>query len=157
MDAGAPRPDETPSLSYEVAYADTDAGGIVYHAAYVEMAERSRNHALKAVGIPVAGMRARFGVLLVVREIHATYHRPALVGDMLVLSSGIVSRTAVRAVWRTVIRRDVELVCEVDAEIAAFDPASGGPCLLPMELSTLLSGIPLAGPARRSPRMKTEA
>lgn len=64
-------------LLYEVAYADTDAGGIVYHATYIMMAERSRNHALKIIGLPVAEMKARFGILFLIREIRATYHRPA--------------------------------------------------------------------------------
>lgn len=146
-----------PTLPYEVAYADTDAGGIVYHATYVEMAERSRNHALKALGLPVAEMKARFDVLFIVREIRATYHRPSFVGDMLSLSSGIVSATAVRARWRTAIMRDAELICEVEAEIAAIDPTSGGPCLLPEGLIDLLGGAPRLPPARRAPRMRTEA
>ena len=140
-------------LHYEVAYSDTDAGGIVYHATYVAMAERSRNHVLRSLGLPVAEMKARFNVLFVIREIRAIYHRPAFVGDMLVLTSGIVSANAVRALWRTMVRRGGDRVCEVEAEVAAFSPAAGGPFLIPPDMASLLSHTPRMAPARRAPRM----
>lgn len=143
-------------LAYDVAYADTDAGGIVYHATYVAMAERSRNHVLRMLGLPVAEMKERFGVLFVAREIRAIYHRPAVVGDALTLSSGIVASTPVRALWRTIVMRGDDPVCDVEAEIAAFNPAAGGPCLIPSDLVNLLAGAPRLAPLRRAPRMRTE-
>ncbi|MGI6856241.1 thioesterase family protein [Mesorhizobium sp. 1B3] len=142
-------------LLYEVAYADTDAGGIVYHATYLAMAERSRNHVLRAVGLPVAEMKACFGVLFIVREIRTIFYRPALVGDVLALSSGIVSVTPVRALWGTTVTRGAELISRVEAEIAAFDPAAGGPCLVPSDLMNLLAHAPGLAPMRHAPRMKT--
>ena len=143
-------------LLYDVAYADTDAGGIVYHATYLAMAERSRNRVLAALGVPVAQMRARFGVFFVIRDIRATYHRPSFVGDTLTLSSGIVTATPARAVWRTTVSRNADPVCDVEAQIAAFDPASRGPCLLPADLVALLDTAPRLPRARRSPMMKME-
>lgn len=145
------------TLLYDVAYADTDAGGIVYHARYVEMAERSRNCALKALGVPVAGMRARFGVLFVIRDIRATYHCPSFVGDTLALSSGIVTATPVRVIWRTAIGRGADPVCDVEAQIAAFDPVLRQPCLLPADLMMLLGQAPRSQPMRRIPMMKADA
>jgi acyl-CoA thioester hydrolase len=145
------------TLLYDVAYADTDAGGIVYHGRYVEMAERSRNHALKALGVPVAGMRTRFGVLFVIRDIRATYHRPSFVGDTLALWSGIVTATPVRVIWRTTIDRGPALVCDVEAQVVAFDPVSRHPCLLPAELMMLLDLAPRSRPMRRMPMMKADA
>ena len=101
MDGASTHPPASTSEPYEVAYADTDAGGIVYHARYVEMAERSRNRLLRTLGLPVAEMQARFGVLFIVREVRAVYHQPALVGDLLSLTSGIAADNAVRATWRS--------------------------------------------------------
>lgn len=147
----------TNTLLYDVAYADTDAGGIVYHARYVEMAERSRNHALKALDVPVAGMMARFGVLFVIRDIRAIYHRPSFLGDTLALSSGIVSATPVRVIWRTAIGCGADLVCDVEAQVAAFDLASRHPCLLPADLMMLLDQAPRSRPMRRIPMMKADA
>ncbi|MGE0340452.1 MAG: thioesterase family protein [Xanthobacteraceae bacterium] len=143
-----------PPLEYDVAYADTDAGGIVYHAAYIAMAERSRNRVLCSLGIPVAGMRARFGVLFVIRAVHAEYHRPALVGDVLALTSGIVRAGPVRVVWRTAILRGTDQICDVEAQIVAFDPVSGGPCLLPSALMARLDEAPRIEGMRRVPALK---
>lgn len=144
------------AMPYDVAYADTDAGGIVYHARYVEMAERSRNRAMVALGVPVQAMRARFGVLPLVREVRATYHRPAFVGDALSLASGIVAASQVRAIWGTRIDRAGDRICDVEVQLVAFDPASGGPCLLPAALLALLEQAPRMAPARRTTMMKAE-
>lgn len=153
---GAPTGVLAPPLIHEVAYADTDAGGIVYHARYVEMAERSRNAVLKALGLPVAQMKARFGVLFIIREIRATYHQPALVGDTLACTSGIVSANAVRATWRTRITRDGAAICDVEAQIAAFDPVDAGPCPLPEDLMARLAVAPRLAPVRHGPAMKQD-
>lgn len=141
-------------LTHEVAYADTDAGGIVYHARYIEMAERSRNAVLRALDLPVASMRARFGVLFIIREARALYHQPALVGDLLALASGIVSASPVRVTWRTRITRDGRPICDVEAQIAAYDPAQDGPCLLPEALMRRLAEAPRLAPAPRPAAMR---
>ncbi len=142
-------------MPYEVAYADTDAGGIVYHARYVEMAERSRNRAMAALGVPVQGMLARFGVQFVIREVRVLCHSPAFVGDVLLLESGIATISLARVNWRTTIRRGGDAVCDVEAQIAAFDPAARAPCLLPEALMALLGRSPRMQPLRRAPMMKT--
>lgn len=149
------------ALLYDVAYADTDAGGIVYHAAYLAMAERSRNRALATLGIPVAEMKARLGVLFIMRDVRAVYHRPAVLGDVLALSSGIVALTAARVLWRTTISRETVgggegPLCDVEAELAAFDPAARAPCPVPAALAALLDRAPRLPPVRRRPMMRSE-
>ena len=157
MDGAPPHPHPSTSESYEVAYADTDAGGIVYHARDVEMAERSRNRLLRTLGLPVAEMKACFGVLFIIREVRAVYHRPALVGDILSLTSGIVADNAVRATWRTVIERDGTPICDIEAQLAAYDPVQGGPCLLPQRLIERLADAPRLSAMRRGAAMKPGA
>lgn len=143
-------------LLHDVAYADTDAGGIVYHARYIEMAERSRNHVQAALGLPVAGMKARFGVLFVVCDVYALYRQAAFMGDRLSLSSGIVAATPARAKWRTIITRGADRICDVEVQLAAFDPVSRAPCLLPAGLVCLLETAPRLPPTKRRPMMKTD-
>ena len=38
------------SVDYRVYYEDTDAGGVVYHANYLNFAERGRTELLRAMG-----------------------------------------------------------------------------------------------------------
>lgn len=143
------------SVAYDVAYADTDAGGIVYHARYLEMAERSRNRVMLALGMPVQEMYARYGMQFVVREARVLCHAPAVVGDRLKLASGITTVSAVRVNWRTRISREGESVCDVEAQIAAFDPTSRSPCPMPEALMARLSECPRMASVRRVPMMKT--
>lgn len=143
------------AMPYDVAYADTDAGGIVYHARYVEMAERSRNRAMAALGLPVQEMLARFGTQFVIREVRVVCHRPCFVGDGLLLESGIATISAARVNWRTTISRCGERICDVEAQIAAFDPVRRAPHLLPDALMARLAECPRMPPLRRAPIMKT--
>lgn len=151
----SPMPATDAPMPYHVAYADTDAGGIVYHARYVEMAERSRNRAMAGIGVPVQAMLSRFGVQFVIREVRAMCHAPAFVGDVLLLDSGITGISPARVSWRTTIRRGGAAVCDVEVQVAAFDPATRAPCLLPEELTALLGQSPRMPPLRRAPMMRT--
>ncbi|MCL1892448.1 MAG: thioesterase family protein [Alphaproteobacteria bacterium] len=60
---------------FSIAYADTDAGGIVYHARYIEIAERARMNWLKGA-VPPNG-----DIGFVIREICVKYKKPLRLGD----------------------------------------------------------------------------
>jgi hypothetical protein len=60
-----------------VYYQDTDAGGIVYHANYLNFGERARAEALREMGVPHVEMVRQFGVMFVVRRLQIDYQRPA--------------------------------------------------------------------------------
>ncbi|MBV9250123.1 MAG: tol-pal system-associated acyl-CoA thioesterase, partial [Acetobacteraceae bacterium] len=66
-----------------VYYEDTDAGGVVYHATYLQFAERARTEALRYIGIPHAEMLERFGLVFVVHRIKVDYLRPARLDESL--------------------------------------------------------------------------
>jgi len=73
---------------FSIAYADTDAGGIVYHGRYIEIAERARMNWLR-------GARPADGDIgFVVREIRARYIHPLKLGDNFIVESRIAKRGA---------------------------------------------------------------
>lgn len=73
---------------FSIAYADTDAGGIVYHGRYIEIAERARMQWLR-------GHFAADGDLgFVVRELAIKYLRPLRLGDDLVVESRVIKQGA---------------------------------------------------------------
>jgi acyl-CoA thioester hydrolase len=72
-------------------YEDTDAGGIVYHAAYLRFAERARTEMMRLAGIGHSDLLARHGVTLAVHRCAIEYHRPARLDDALVVASRIVA------------------------------------------------------------------
>ena len=76
------------SLGLRVYYQDTDAGGVVFHAAYLNYFERARTEWLRDLGFGI-GELARSGLLFIVREIQVKYHKPALLDDKLIVTTAI--------------------------------------------------------------------
>lgn len=72
-----------------VYFQDTDAGGVVYHANYLNFMERARTEWLRAHGYSNAGMMKEFGVVFVVRSMKLDYLRPALLDDLLEVTAQI--------------------------------------------------------------------
>ncbi|MBR3510821.1 MAG: thioesterase family protein [Alphaproteobacteria bacterium] len=62
-------------FNFTVAYADTDAEGIMYHARYIEIAERARTNWSKHIVIPDNDTG------FVVRELNIKYMQPLLLND----------------------------------------------------------------------------
>ena len=69
---------------FTIAYADTDAEGIVYHARYLEIAERARMNWLR--GHVVVGDDIGF----VVRELNIKYMAPLHAGEDIVVETQMV-------------------------------------------------------------------
>lgn len=68
-------------FNFSVAYADTDAQGILYHGRYIEIAERARTNWSKDIHIPDGD--AGF----VVRELNIKYMSPLFLGDDFVVET----------------------------------------------------------------------
>ena len=66
---------------FTIAYADTDAEGIVYHARYLEIAERARMNWLRG------RVAADGDIGFVVRELNIKYLQPLTVGDEFVVET----------------------------------------------------------------------
>lgn len=107
-------------IRHLVAYADTDAGGVVYHGRYVELAERSRLLTLHEVGWTVARMQDELGVILVVHRFGAHFRRSARLEQWLDVSTQCRQAGAVHCVLRTRIERDGEVLATLDADLVAL-------------------------------------
>ena len=77
-------------IRIRVYYEDTDAAGIVYHAAYLEFAERARTEMLRCLGLDHAALRARFGLAFTVRRCAIDYRAPARLDDLLEVQTRLV-------------------------------------------------------------------
>ncbi len=73
--------EKTHIFNFAVAYADTDAEGIMYHGRYVEIAERARSNWSRGVKIPDGDTG------FVVRELNIKYMRPLLLNDEFVVQT----------------------------------------------------------------------
>jgi len=106
------------TLPIRVYFQDTDAGGVVYHASYVNFMERARTEWLRErFGYSNGGLMKEFGVVFVVRSLKLDYLRPALLDDMLNVTSQIkdIGRTRVTLVQNVI--RDGELLVEAEIHL----------------------------------------
>src|SRR5512136_397310 len=69
---------------FRVRYHETDAMGIVHHAAYITWFEEGRSAFTRGIGYPYSKMEAE-GITLAVAEITARYHTPARYDDEVVV------------------------------------------------------------------------
>ena len=73
---------------FRVRYHETDAMGIVHHAAYITWFEEGRSAFTRAIGYPYAEMEAD-GILLAVAEVAARYHRPARYDEEVIVATSL--------------------------------------------------------------------
>lgn len=85
-----------------VYYADTDAGGVVYHAVYLAMAERARTEALRDAGLRHRTMRDDHDRIFMVRRANLEYLRPARLDDALTITTTTTAQTAATITLRQV-------------------------------------------------------
>jgi len=117
------------ALPVRVYFQDTDAGGVVYHASYVNFMERARTEWLRTHGYSNAGLMKEFGVVFVVRSLKLDYLRPALLDDMLEVTAQIKDIGRSRITLLQSVRRNDELLTEAEVHLVcvsleAFKPVS---------------------------------
>lgn len=74
---------KTHKFPFAIAYADTDAGGIVYHGRYIEIAERARMDVLRGIKYPDGD------VGFVVRDLNIRYIKPLFLADTVVVETAV--------------------------------------------------------------------
>ncbi len=78
---------------FPIAFADTDAGGVVYHSRYLEIAERARSHWLQQKGYGNQDLLKQ-GIVFAVHKLDITYHRPFQLDDTVTVKTAIVQQKA---------------------------------------------------------------
>lgn len=125
-----------------VYYEDTDAGGVVYHTAYLRWAERARTEFLRLIAGNQTDIKEKYGLLIVVRRMVTDYLKPASLDDELDVVTEFVdlkkaSFQVNQHVYRQVDGSDPELLCHMHVRLAAIDEA-GKPKRVPQPLHEAL-------------------
>ena len=66
-----------------VYYEDTDSGGVVYYANYLNYMERARTEWLRSLGVEQDKLLDDYNILFAVRSVNIEYKKPARFNDML--------------------------------------------------------------------------
>lgn len=116
---------------FTIAYADTDAEGIVYHARYLEIAERARMNWLR--GLVIDGCDVGF----VVKELNIKYFQPLKLADDLVVETVMLdSGAAVVKIEQKFVKDD--LVCAIINLKVAYLGKNMRPKRIPDEVVKIL-------------------
>ncbi len=117
--------------SVRIYYEDTDAGGVVYHANYLNFFERARTEMLRAFGFEQDQLKAEAGIIFVVRSAHIDYLRPALFNELLEVSSSVIETKKASFTFSQRISRDMVAICSCTTLIACLDAHTLRPKAIP--------------------------
>lgn len=120
----------------KIYYEDTDAGGVVYYANYLRYMERARTELLSEKGIDVAGYH-NSGYLFAVVNVDVQYRKPAVLGDIIDVTTEVRDVTNVTITLNHRIFRENNLLVEATVKLACINK-DGKPQRLPEEFSSLL-------------------
>lgn len=119
------------SLPIRVYFQDTDAGGVVYHANYLNFMERARTEWLRTHGYSNAGLMKEFGLVFVVRSFKLDYLKPALLDDVLDVTAQIKDIGRSRISLVQTVRRGAEVLTEAEVHLVCVSLESFKPVSVP--------------------------
>ena len=126
-----------------VFYEDTDAGGVVYHANFLNFSERARTEWLRHLTIGRERLQHEFSLMFVVRRATIEWRRPARLDDLLMVETRLQGMGKVRMSLRQTITRDETHLATIDIEVVAVSVKDFTPMLLPQALRDLLPAAPV--------------
>ena len=111
--------------SVEVRFYELDPYNHVNHAVYFSYFETARIEALSSVGYDLTRLKEE-GFHLVVTEVRARFHRPAVYGEILEITSRLIESKRVTSRWAQVATVEGEVVATLELTGAIRD-AEGRP------------------------------
>ena len=86
-------------------YQDTDAGGVMFHATYLDFLERARMEWMRARGFDARELGGRFGLVFIVRKLEIAYLKPALLDDLVTVSAAVEKMGRAQLTFAQQVRR----------------------------------------------------
>ena len=126
------------SIPVRVYYQDTDAGGVVYHARYLDFMERARTELLNARGFDFVRLADRNRILFMVHGMTVRYHRPARLNDLLAATARAATLGPASVDFEQRVERGPELLVEARVRVALVDRDRQRPVRMPAALRQIL-------------------
>jgi acyl-CoA thioester hydrolase len=125
-------------MNLRVYYEDTDAGGIVYHTNYIKYCERARSELFFKKNItPTDGKNSGF----VVRNISANFLGMAYLGDMLEVTTELVTKKSSSLILKQSIFSNEKKIFEMDVVLVFV--REGKPSRIPEFLAEIIIPKPI--------------
>lgn len=129
------------SWPVRVYYEDTDAGGVVYHAQYLNFMERARTEFLRSLGIEQDDLIRHHNTVFALRRMNTEFILPAVFNDMLDTETSITQMKKASLMFEQKIYRqqDHVLLCTADVHIACLNAETFKPRAIPKNILESLS------------------
>jgi len=101
----------------KVYYEDTDAGGVVYYANYLNFLERARTEALVSLGFSNKKIKDEFGALIIVKSCTIDYKKSAYLEDELSIRSFVKSITKTSFFMNQFVSRGEDVIVEAKVHL----------------------------------------
>ena len=115
-------------------FEDTDAGGVVYHARYVNFLERARTEWLRHLGFTSSELERRYKMLWVVSELAIEFFKPAKLDDSVNISVAVENLGRVRCTFHQEIRRGEETLIKARVLVACVSADGFKPIEIPADV-----------------------
>ena len=122
-----------------VYYQDTDAGGVVFHATYLDFLERARMEWMRARGFDARELAGRFRLVFIVRQLQVAYIKPAVLDDLLTVSAAVEKMGRAQVTFAQEVRRGGETLMRAAVNVACVAADSLKPMPFPEEIRVSLA------------------
>ncbi|HAT52879.1 MAG TPA: tol-pal system-associated acyl-CoA thioesterase [Betaproteobacteria bacterium] len=126
------------AVKTRIYYQDTDAGGVVYHARYLDFFERARADWLRHLSFESSRLVRDFGVILVVRKLALNYHHPARLDDEVDVSVDAVDVGRAQVTIAQSVRRAGLMLADASVNLALIHACKFMPVRFPLALKEAL-------------------
>lgn len=129
-------------------YADTDAGMIVYHANYLNFAERGRTEFLRVLDLEQHKIKSDYGALFVVRHVEMDFRAPAKLDDSLLVRTAITHLGgASLTMQQDILSADqATIYCQIKVRIVCVDFEKMKSIRLPDHIRSCFQNLLVAAP-----------
>lgn len=123
-----------------VYYEDTDAGGVVYHANYLQFMERARTEWLRSLGFEQDVLRDE-GLLFAVKHIDIDYRLPAFFNQQLTVMTGIAELGRASLSFAQNIFRGETCLIAATVQVVSVDTERFKPKGIPVHLREVMQSV----------------
>ncbi len=114
-----------------VYYEDTDGGGVVYHANFLNFMERARTEMLRARGLEQDRIRDQDQALFAVRRLEVDYLKPAAFNDLLQVHVRLREIRKASFLFEHRIQRGEETLCTASVQVVCVHSSRFKPRAIP--------------------------
>jgi acyl-CoA thioester hydrolase len=101
----------------KVYYEDTDSGGVVYYANYLNFLERARTESLFSIGFSNKKIQDQFNSLIIVKSCNIEYKKSAHLEDELTIRSFVKSITKTSFFMNQIISKKDDVIVEAQVHL----------------------------------------